>query len=152
MVILIVILVTKSTPIVTPKDNKPQIPDFINSPETCILPTKLGLYGKVKLIEDCETLERFEKHPVPLDNFDPRSFGVHPVVCCPRQIHDHIILFKTDPEHPNYVDQYTEQYEDEYYSEGTDSDIFLQSTVSEILNYESKLQFINRLLMISVPQ
>jgi len=92
-------LISHQTPIFRTID--PQ--DFINpliSPKHCVLPPELDHSGNVTFLEDCKSLSRFDKVPMPAPY--GHKLGVHTVVCCPRYIPPTAICFPSDPWCPTY--------------------------------------------------
>jgi len=96
-----------SSPIVQPP--KPDQTFIQGNNEICFLPSKLGA-PKVKFLEDCDSLDRFDFLPKPFSDTDQITYGVQPRVCCPEVLPSKdSICFPTDPFCPIYQDQYPEE-------------------------------------------
>ena len=116
----------------------PVVSEFSNdispeSPESCVLPKRLGLagedLGRRTFLEDCPGLgeckardyilhsispERFNKLPKPLTSID-HLFGVHPVICCPEPLPTSSICFESDAFCADYVERnFSSLYEESY--------------------------------------
>merc|ERR1712038_504761 len=94
--LLLLSLEAWAVPVVHRRTGCPNYELNVDSPDQCYLPPKLGGFGTRKFLEDCEGLERFKTVPKPL--FDhSNSFGVHPVVCCPKPLPSSSTCFPSDP-------------------------------------------------------
>ncbi|XP_023335873.1 uncharacterized protein LOC111707106 [Eurytemora carolleeae] len=95
-----------SVPIVEEREDSyvPELPsDF------CSLPAELDYKGASRYIQDCESLGRLEI-PIPAPSTEQR--GIHPVVCCPRNIDTKVsICFPTDAWCPTYTQPVYDDYD-----------------------------------------
>ena len=80
-VLYFVQLISNPSPIVLGFDNI-AFPDNF-----CLLPPELDYIGTVKFVEDCPSLDRYKTIPLPGDFF--HKLGTHPVVCCPKYLHNY---------------------------------------------------------------
>ncbi|XP_023346958.1 uncharacterized protein LOC111715813 isoform X2 [Eurytemora carolleeae] len=83
----------------------------------CVLPTEVnfGDGGRVKYIQDCESLQLFK---IPIPAAGNQQVGIHPTVCCPAKNpnFETDICFPSDPWCPTYVEpEYPEYNNDQDY-------------------------------------
>jgi len=97
--ILLVSTNPSPVPIIDTISKVPTNPPPLNE-DYCYLYPELGFGGNLTYLEDCPSLERYAKVPMPGKPYE--KLGVHPVVCCPQYIPDSTICFPSDPWCPTY--------------------------------------------------
>jgi len=89
---------SQCTPIIIPA---PPSTAFVLPKDFCYLPPSFGSESVMKYVEDCESLDQFPTLPMPA--VASQKSGTHPMVCCPKKIHESDICFPSDPWCPTYV-------------------------------------------------
>ncbi|XP_023335892.1 uncharacterized protein LOC111707120 isoform X2 [Eurytemora carolleeae] len=127
--VLEIIVISQRVLSVSTARNKDDLVDL--PPDFCHLPPELDSQGTSKYIQDCESLGRFD---IPIPAPFEQQHGIHPVVCCPRNIDEkEPAMYNKEPVYNDAEDSATEvgalderqndfgsDYEDNKYDEHTE--------------------------------